>query len=322
MCAFVAGCGNGTTISGATLEVSKVTDVVVPPDTNKHSFEIEIIPQDAKDIVGKKQSLLVPTQMDLGGNPNYFRGQSDLANCVLDVKSEIKDEGDNVVIEAGDGHRIVVPKGNIVKAKITGESSKNGMHQNTTNTGKSKGSDIDTDNTENIKNVKTGASEFNLDDGSGSNAGFNLAGQITSNPGMAALIVLGGLALITGCIAVAYGQRKLGISLVIGGGALVGLTVVAQKYPWVYLLCILMVIGYGVYTVYMLYQNNKQGKQLAVTSDTLEATVEGIENSDPAHAAHVKENIKEATKSGYTTPPSVMKNLVTDLKTGLAPYLK
>ena len=122
--------------------------------------------------------------------------------------------------------------------------------------------------------------------------------------GQIALYVIGGIGLLLGAIATKWMPRT-GIALIVGGITLIGFGVVADRYPWLILVAIALIVLAAAGGVVLLLRSEAGRQQLEKVTSILGR---GIAAAPPSAAGPVKASISAADADGLA------KRVVTKLK--------
>lgn len=224
-----------------------------------------------------------------------------------DTKPVVKaEEGpDGTTVDIG-GNKLTVPKGDTVKVTIK-ESIKEASKKSSDKTSaSSNGVGITTNDSSAIGKINTSTPKADLKNiGSGQGGDTDLKEGVISavKGGAPILYIIGGILIVAGlALAIGLKEVRLGTAVALGGGAMIGVNVLIDQFPWVFLFIPLAVLGIAVYSYFHL-----RGKNI-----TLGSIVEGVEATgevDPAAAAKTKENIAEAAGANYNKVKAVVSNV-------------
>lgn len=145
-----------------------------------------------------------------------------------------------------------------------------------------------------------------VDNGISGQAGSMSLAVKSANSGMAVLYVIGSICMVVGIVVVVL-FKQVGLGFGVAGGGLV-LVVVARaldKYPWVALLGLFVVLGFAALFLFRLWRERRQ-------ASTLSTIVEVIERAPYSESEPIKEAVSLVSKANGND--KVVKDEVTRIK--------
>jgi len=287
--ALLTGCkgfgGSDTEITPGEVKVNQSHEMENPGTVTDRTIEIKVNPKSAP-VQAKPLSKFVVNE---GLSEPIF----DTA-LMSEPLPPVDDDGTHLKIN---GNELSVPKGDSVTVTIKENIKESSKKVSDKSSAESKGSGIKTNG--DVKNFNSSAPNARLKDaGSGDGGTSTFEGfQEVVKSGSSLLVWLGAFLVIAGGV-VAFGLKeiRIGVALAIGGGVLIGTSVLIEQFPWVFLAIPIAAIGIGAYL--FIYMHNH--------GLTLKTIITGIEDSDPEAAAKVKASISDAAGANYDKVKSVV----------------
>lgn len=279
--------GSDTEITPGEVKVNQSHEMENPGTVTDRTIEIKINPK-SEPVQAKPLSKFVVNE---GLSEPIFD------TALMSEPLPAVEGDDSTKIKLPGDKEMSIPKGESVTINIKENIKESSKKVSDKSSAESKGSGIKTNG--DVKNFDSSAPNAELKgvgNGDGGNSGFK-GFQEAVKSGSSLLIWLGAALIVAGVV-VGWGLKeiRIGIALALGGGVLIGTSVLIDQFPWVFLAIPVAVLGIGAYLFIYMQQHGL----------TLKTIVTGIEDTDPEAAAKVKASISEAAGANYDKVKSVV----------------